>query len=232
MVTTLYLIRHGETEGSEVRRYKGSIDVPMSAKGVEQIKKAADFIGSKVKGQGESDNAPKLTAVYCSPLNRALKSAEIIAEPYGLKPVVIRDLRERHFGIWEGLSFDEIREKYPVEFNAWSDNPLKFSPMDGESTLEVRDRVISALSMVLEKHKNENNPPTPPLAKEGRAGFSGEDIAIVAHGGVNRIILCHAMGILLENIFRIEQDFGAVNIVEFRDEYPIVKLLNGVNRIG
>jgi alpha-ribazole phosphatase len=49
----------------------------------------------------------------------------------------------------------------------------------------------------------------------------------VAHGGVNRIILCHIMGIPLENIFRIEQDYGAVNIIEFWDKYPVVKLLNG-----
>ena len=52
-------------------------------------------------------------------------------------------------------------------------------------------------------------------------------IAVVAHGGVNRIILCHIMGIPLENIFRIEQDFAAVNIIEFWEKYPVVKLLNG-----
>jgi len=198
MVTTLYLIRHGETEGSEVKRYKGSIDVPLSEKGIRQIKRASDFIKDK------------LTAVYCSPLSRALKSAEIISEPHGLKPVVIHGIRERSFGIWEGMSFDEIKEKYPEEFEAWADNPLKYSPIEGESTIEVRDRVIRALDMILNNHNDEH-------------------IAIIAHGGVNRIILCHIMGIPLENIFRIEQDFAAVNIIEFWEKYQVVKLLNGVS---
>ena len=198
MVTTLYLIRHGETEGSEVKRYKGSIDVPLSEKGIRQIKRASDFIKDK------------LTAVYCSPLSRALKSAEIISEPHGLKPVVIHGIRERSFGIWEGMSFDEIKEKYPEEFEAWAGNPLKYSPVEGESTIEVRDRVIRALDMILNNHNDEH-------------------IAIIAHGGVNRIILCHIMGIPLENIFRVEQDFAAVNIIEFWEKYQVVKLLNGVS---
>ncbi len=109
MVTTLYLIRHGETEGSETKRYKGSIDVPLSEKGIEQIKKTSVFISAEAQKRRRGN----VGAVYCSPLSRALKSAEIIAEPHGLKPVVINDLRERNFGIWEGMSFAEIKEKYP-----------------------------------------------------------------------------------------------------------------------
>jgi alpha-ribazole phosphatase/probable phosphoglycerate mutase len=60
------------------------------------------------------------------------------------------------------------------------------------------------------------------------ADHAGENIAVVSHGGVNRIILCHILGIPLENIFRIEQDYAALNIVEFWDQYPVVKLINGI----
>jgi alpha-ribazole phosphatase/probable phosphoglycerate mutase len=204
VVKTLYLIRHGQTEGSEVKKYKGSIDVPLSENGIKQMKQVSQHIFNN-----PLNSFNRLIAVYSSPLNRALKSAEIIAEPHGLRPVVMNDLRERSFGIWEGMSFDEIRERYPEEFKAWACNPLKYNPIGGESTIEVRDRVISALNDVLSNHGN-------------------EQIAIVAHGGVNRIILCHIMGIPLENIFRIEQDFAAVNIIEFHDKYPVVKLINGV----
>ena len=202
MVTTLYLIRHGETEGGEVRRYKGTIDVPLSEKGVSQMEQVSKYIVEK-GGKGGL-----MSAVYCSDLTRAIRSAEIVAEPHSLKPIIISSLRERNFGLWEGMSFDEIMEKYPLEFNAWAGNPLKFSPMEGESTLAMRDRVIQAMSEIMENHNKEN-------------------IAIVAHGGVNRIILCHILGIPLENIFRIEQDYGAVNIIEFWDKYPVVKLVNG-----
>ena len=211
MVTTLYLIRHGETEGGEIRRYKGTIDVPLSEKGLRQMKLVSRYIYQNTvsnQNSGYRTRSTELSAVYCSDLSRAITSAEIIAEPHSLKPIIVSSLRERNFGLWEGMSFDEIREKYPLEFDAWADNPLKFSPLEGESTLAMKDRVIQAMNDIMENHNKEN-------------------IAIVAHGGVNRIILCHILEIPLENIFRIEQDYGALNIIEFWNKYPVVKLLNG-----
>lgn len=225
MVTTLYLIRHGETEGSETKRYKGSIDVPLSENGIRQIEQAAAFVAQQIRSsfysrqlsylrdihanvtddQGETG---EMKAVYTSDLSRAVKSGEIIAAPHRIIPKALPDLRERNFGIWEGMSFSEIRDQYPVEFNAWADNPLKYSPVGGESTLDMSHRVIAALERIISSHDN-------------------QVIAIVAHGGVNRIILCHIMGVPFENIFRIEQDFAAVNVIEYWDKYPVVKLLNG-----
>jgi alpha-ribazole phosphatase len=201
MVTTLYLIRHGATEGQEEKRYKGSIDVPLSEKGTEQIKKASEFICA-VLGRSA------LSAVYTSPLSRAFRSAEILATPFGLQPSVVADLRERHFGIWEGMTLNEISERYPDEFRAWAGNPLEHSPTGGESTLQVRDRLIPAYEEIIARHP-------------------GESIAIAGHGGVNRIVLCHILGIPLEHIFRVEQDNAAVNIVNFYDKYPVVRLMNG-----
>ncbi len=249
MVKKLYLLRHGETEGAQSNRYKGHMDVPLSEKGIRQMERLSKYIvqncsnpplptgqaGSPLFGKGEIGGL--LTAVYTSDLSRAVKSAEIISEPYNIKPIIVRSLRERNFGIWEGMSFDEIKEKYPREFEAWVGNPLKFSPMKGESTLEVRDRAIHALDRILnndgylriqglkepdEQKDNSLNPSNPRTLES----FSAESIAIVAHGGINRIILCHLLGIPLENIFRIEQDFSALNIVEFYDKYPVVKLIN------
>lgn len=224
MVTTLYLVRHGETEGSETKRYKGSIDVPLSEKGILQVEAAAAYVRKRLSDPEHSrhlsylrdihkpdaavSRSNGLTAVYSSGLSRAVKSAEIIGAAYGLIPVIKNDLRERSFGIWEGMSFTEIKERYPAEFEAWAGNPLKYSPMDGESTLQVKERVIVALDGLLAAH-------------------NGETIAIVAHGGVNRIILCHVLGMPLDHIFRIEQDFAAINVIEFWDKYPVVKLING-----
>lgn len=214
MVTTLYLIRHGETEGSETKRYKGSIDVPLSENGIKQMKGTSVFIQNVMQDKKNHAScivhpaSSNLSAIYCSPLSRAVSSAGIIAGPYGLQPVETPELRERSFGIWEGMTFSEIKEKYPEEFEAWADNPLRYSPIKGESTLEVKDRIMPPLTRILEGHK-------------------GDNIAVVAHGGVNRIILCHFLGIPLENIFRIEQDYAAVNIIELWDKYPVVKLLNG-----
>jgi len=241
MVTTLYLIRHGETEGSDTRRYKGSIDVPLSEKGIHQMKESSDFIRGYLESVSSSKylsylkdihttsahstealryegtesasglqgfRTSRLQAVYTSNLSRAVRSAQVIAEPYGLLPVETPDFRERNFGIWEGMAFTEIKEKYPQEFDSWANNPLKYSPVAGESTVKVKDRVLGSLNRILSCHK-------------------GENIAVVAHGGINRIILCHFLGMPLENIFRIEQDYAAVNIIEFWEKYPVLRLLNG-----
>lgn len=110
--------------------------------------------------------------------------------------------------MWEGMTFIEIKDKYPHEFEAWMANPLEYCPAGGESTVNVGKRVAAAIEAIVDRHP-------------------GEAIAAVTHAGVNRIILCRFMGIPLENIFTIEQDCGAVNIIEFTDNYPVVKLMNG-----
>jgi alpha-ribazole phosphatase len=199
MLTKLYLIRHGETEGAETKRYKGHIDVPLSDNGIMQVKAMSGYV---------AQNGGKwIKAVYTSDLGRAVKSAEIIAEPLGLQPVIVEGIKERNFGKWEGMSFDEVADKYPDEFKAWADNPLEFSPMEGESTIKTRDRAVETFNQLVNKHTN-------------------EDIAIVAHGGINRVIICELLGIPLENIFRIEQDFAALNLIEFHDGYPVARLIN------
>lgn len=197
-MTKIYLIRHGETEDADARRYKGHIDVALSERGIEQIKRVADYLSQNTG----------LASVYTSGLSRALKSAEIIAGAFGLTTVINDGLKERSFGEWEGMTFDEIKEKWPDAFKAWAANPLEFSPMGGESTVALKARALKAFIEIV-------------------AANNGKNIAIVAHGGINRILLCELLGIPLENIFRIEQDFAALNVIELWD-YPVVKHINYV----
>jgi alpha-ribazole phosphatase/probable phosphoglycerate mutase len=203
MATTVYLIRHGETVDADSRRYKGHIDVPLSENGIKQLQRLAEYLTQITDYRSQITD---IKAVYSSGLDRSLKSAEIIAKPFGLKPDIIDDLKERSFGAWEGMTFDEIKDKWPDAFNAWAENPLKFSPMEGENTLEVKERAMKAFYNIINKHKD-------------------EEIAIVSHGGITRVVLCEMLGMPLENIFRIEQDFAALNIIEIWD-YPVVKLIN------
>ncbi len=222
MVKTLYLVRHGETGREDKGRYKGSLDVPLSEEGENQIRQSADLIANYIGRSAKEQRVSYLASIhgatldnragnvlYCSTLIRAKRSADIIGEKLGLSAMPIHDLRERSFGQWEGMSFDEIKDAYPKEFNQWAGNPLRYSPPGGESTLDVKKRVIPALRSILKSHASGN-------------------IIIAAHGGVNRIILCHLAGIPLKNIFRIEQAYGCVNIIEFWRRYPVIKALNYV----
>jgi alpha-ribazole phosphatase/probable phosphoglycerate mutase len=216
-MTRVYLIRHGKTIGGDERRYKGRLDVPLSDEGVRQMEKAAGFVRrhagrTSAPPGSQSGRGPGIAVVevvYCSKLLRAIKSAETLSRPLGLVPVSIESLGERDFGRWEGMTFDEIRAAYPGEFEAWAKDPLKFSPVGGESTQAVLERVMPVFTELVQSHKERT-------------------FAVVAHGGVNRVILCGVLGIPLENVFRIEQDFAAVNVIEFYEDYPVVRLLNHV----
>ncbi|MBF0555445.1 MAG: histidine phosphatase family protein [Nitrospirae bacterium] len=185
------------TVNAQERRYKGHIDVPLSDEGIRQAKRLAEFIRNL--------DAP--IRIFCSDLSRAVKTAETIGQPFGITPVPLKGLRERHFGAWEGMTFDEIKAAYPKEFTSWARDPMSFSPVGGESTMDVSLRVLPVFYDLIKDRGDET-------------------IAVVAHGGVNRVILCDILGIPLTHIFRVEQDFICLNIIDFYDGVPVVKLLN------
>jgi alpha-ribazole phosphatase/probable phosphoglycerate mutase len=197
-MTELYLIRHGEIEGEQPRRYNGHKDVDLTDNGRSQIRRLAYHLQDVT-----------FSAIYASDLRRSVESAEILAQNRGVQPISLSALRERNFGLWEGLTFEEVDQRYPETFRSWAKNPLTHSPIGGESTLEARDRIIPALENIILNHPNQT-------------------IAVVAHGGVNRIILCDALAIPLHNIFRIEQDYAALNIIAYIHDYPTVRLMNFV----
>jgi alpha-ribazole phosphatase len=213
MVTKIYLVRHGETEAPHPKRYKGHIDVPLSENGIRQLKELSGYLVKECSAS-PSEGSKALKAVYCSDLERARKSAEIIAQPFGLEPVVLEELRERSFGQWEGMTFDEIKQKWPDAFRDWAADPLRHRPPGGESTMAVRDRAMAGMTRIMEEVQGR--------CKEE----SCANIAVVAHGGINRILLCEWLGMPLENIFRIEQDFGCLNVIEMHDGFPVVKHVN------
>ena len=198
MTTRVYLMRHGEVANGGEKRYNGHIDVDITEKGVEQMHRLARLLADK-----------PLRAVYCSDLVRSVKGAKIVAERHGLVHRPVRALRERSVGAWEGLTAEEIQERYPEEYRAWRTDLLHYRPPQGECLQDVRTRVLPEYRMIVDGHP-------------------GEEIALLLHGGVNRVILADVLGVDPINLFRIDQAFGALNIVEhFEDGLAVVKLLNG-----
>ncbi len=196
--TRLYLVRHGQVVNHHEFRYNGHFDVDITDVGVEQMNRLADFLATE-----------PIEAVYSSDLTRAARGAEMIAAPLGLKPVKVRALRELHLGRWEGLTREEAAAKFPEEADFRFRDLANDKVKEGESLVELRERVLPAIEEITAAHR-------------------GKSICIVAHGGVNRVILSDAMGLPIENFFRIEQDYGCLNLIDcFADGVKVVKLLNG-----
>ncbi|HEY3346144.1 MAG TPA: histidine phosphatase family protein [Nitrospirota bacterium] len=196
--TRLYLCRHGEVAGDGRKRYNGHIDIDISDNGVQQMEMLRDQLIET-----------KISAAYSSDLIRSKKGAEIIGGPHGAPRVSLAEFRERGVGAWEGKSWDEIQAEFPGEWSAWLSDIVHFLPPGGESLMGVAGRVMPALGKVIEENR-------------------GGEILLVGHGGVNRVILADAMKLDLHYIFRIDQDFGCLNIIDYyEDGVSVVKLLNG-----
>ncbi len=150
----------------------------------------------------------KIAAVYASDLSRSIQSAEILGYAIGRKPIAAPLLREKCFGQWEGLTQAEVQRHYPAEWTEWITNPANAKSTGGESCRELAIRVMPVIDEIVKQHR-------------------GERVAIVAHGGVNRIILCQTLGLDLRYMERIAQKHAALNIIEFLENDVIIRLLNG-----
>lgn len=196
--TRLYLVRHGQVEGFEQRRYNGQGDVPLTALGWEQYRS----LQCRLKER-------PLAAVYSSDLNRCLGGARLLCQPHGLEPVALPALRELHTGLWQGIPWQELQRRFPRQWQERLKDIVHYRVPDGESLLDLSLRVLPALKSLLAAHPR------------------GE-ILVVGHGAVNRVILLDALGASLQSAFRIEQAYGCLNIIDYlEDGTSTVQLLNG-----
>ncbi len=196
--TRIFLFRHGQVEGHEEKRYNGQVNVQLTSLGREQSSRIRDYLAGR-----------SLAAVYSSDLDRSHYCALMIAEAHNLDVVTDASLRELHIGDWEGRTWAELREAYPDDWQARLRDLVNFQVPGGESLQDAANRIRPSLGRIIKKH-------------------AGGTIALVAHGGVNRIILLDAIGAPLQQAFSIEQNFGCVNIIDyFAGGNSLVTLLNG-----
>lgn len=190
-----YLIRHGEITQYRPRRFVGQLDLPLTDLGREQIRAVARHLD----GRG-------VARLVCSPLARCVESAAIIGRVLGLGAGHAPGLREISLGEWEGLTVDEVRERFPGSHEARGRDLVGFRPPGGESFADVQGRAWAAFETAL----------TDAIG----------DVAIVAHGGVNRALLCRILGMPLENLFRLGQDYACVNELHAGSESFCVTSMN------
>ncbi|MDK9706213.1 MAG: histidine phosphatase family protein [Desulforhopalus sp.] len=137
--------------------------------------------------------AQAIDRVACSPLSRCRETARIIGQRLGVVPQIFPDLREIALGAWEGLSVAEVKVRFPGCYEARGTNLAGFRPMGGESFVDLHRRVWPVFESI---------------------ALGGEErMAIIAHAGVNRVILCRILRIAFKNLLGLDQDYGCLNTI-------------------
>lgn len=180
-IRRLYLVRHGRTIWNEEGRFQGQTDIPLSPEGREQARLLARRL----------QRLP-FREVFASDLSRARETGEIIASTLGIPLHLRREWREMDYGLWAGLSFEEIQEKFPRETEAYLEDWVHVAPPGGESFRQLTERVRGALQEVL--------------------GRPAEHLLVVAHGGTIRAAVCLLLG--LDPLFRRLFTLGNAALVE------------------
>lgn len=189
-------MRHGSVVGAETRRFIGHLDVPLSPLGEDQVAALAARLRTVA-----------FDAIYCSDLQRTRRTAEILAAPHRLAPISDPALREFAMGRWDGLTADEIRALDRAAFDAWMGDVGRFQFPDGESLPDLEARAWPAFEAIVTRH-------------------AGGTVAIVAHGGSNRMILCRALGLGPERLLALGQDYAALSVLAGGGSGWTLRLLN------
>jgi alpha-ribazole phosphatase len=177
-------------------RCYGKLDVGLSGAGRVQMERTAACL-----------QAEHLDAIYASPRVRTVESARILASSHACGVQEDGGLCEIDFGDFEGLNYDEIAARYPGLYRQWMESPTDVEFPHGESFAAMRLRVLRAFEAI-------------------RKSNEGRTAAIVTHGGVIRILLAWALEMPDRNLFRLAQDYAAMNLLAWVDDVPILQSMN------
>lgn len=166
--TRICLVRHGETEWNAERRIQGQIDIGLNTIGLRQAEAAGRWLRNK-----------DIDALYSSDLKRAWLTAQAIGRAVGLVPVAEPALRERRYGVFEGLTYEEARQKFPEGYAAFEGRNAAYDFENGESLVVMFERVTGRLQKIVADHP-------------------GQNVVVVVHGGVLDIVNRFVRGNSLE----------------------------------
>jgi ribonuclease H / adenosylcobalamin/alpha-ribazole phosphatase len=189
--TVTLLLRHGQTPMSVQKRYAGRSDVPLTDVGVQQAAAAAKRLASAGIG-----------VIVTSPLLRAVQTAQEVAAVTGAAVVTDDGFRETDFGAWEGLTFAEVRDRWPSEVTTWLADP-EVAPPGGESFTDVSARVTAALRRVLTDRQ-------------------GQRVLIVSHVTPIKTLVAVALLAPSAALFRMHLDVAALSEIDWYADGPAV----------
>ena len=198
----IYLIRHGQTEYNDKSIFRGQLDIPLNSYGISQ----AESIGKALE-------AVDFDAIYTSPLIRAKKTAEIISKYQSKKKNINieNDFTDLNYGAWQAKSHEEVKNNYSQLYYEWGTRPYNIQIPGGESLYEAQKRSFNGLKKIIN-----NN--------------SGKIICIVSHRVINKLLISKILGIPKTGFWKIRQDTGCINIIEYKDKkFTIIKLNYNAN---
>ena len=193
------LVRHGDI-AADMSRYWGHTDVPLSVAGLRQAERLRRRLARE-----------EIDAVYSSDLQRALHTATIIARRHDLSVVPCPELREISFGQCEGLTFDEMRERYPKTESMWAADDPEMSFPVGESLRTLAERVETFV--------------------ERLRCHSANTALVVAHGGPLRVLICCLTGLGPSACQQVHIERASLSIIEINDHHATLQLLNDVSHL-
>ncbi|MDZ8259638.1 histidine phosphatase family protein [Nostoc sp. ChiQUE01b] len=205
----LLLVRHGETDWNRQTRFQGQIDVPLNDNGRQQSQKASEFLQEVA-----IDNACSSTML------RPKETAEIILKQHPNVKLELQDgLREISHGLWEGKLETEIEQEFPGELQRWRLIPTQVQMPEGENLQQVWERSVAAWQSILQTASNNQF----------------KTVLVVAHDATNKTLLCHILGLSLENFWSFRQGNGAVSVIDYPagiDGLPVLQAMNITYHFG
>lgn len=186
--TRLCLVRHGETAWNAEGRVQGHLDIPLNETGHAQARAVSAVLGREA-----------FAAIYSSDLARVTQTAEPTAKALGLAPVLDSRLRERHYGMFETLTYVEVKEKHPEEYARFRDKDLDYDFRTGESLRAFNQRSLASVGEIAAKH-------------------AGESVLVFTHGGVLEMVYRFARRTGLQSARDFEIPNAAINRVSIAGE--------------
>ncbi|HOS68548.1 MAG TPA: histidine phosphatase family protein [Bacillota bacterium] len=203
-MTRLYLVRHGETEWNKNGKVQGRTDTELSPEGVMQ----AELLARRLAGED-------INVIYSSSLRRALKTAEIIAEYKQCEIIKSDKYHEICFGPWEGMTINEIKEKYSEHYRAYREDPVNFKLPGAETLIDLTERTYGAVMDIVSRH-------------------TGSNILLVSHGTAIKAVIIRILGLDIIDFKRFMIDNASVSILEFPEddtEKPVLICLNDTSHL-
>jgi len=202
-MTKIILTRHGHVEGITPERFRGRLDLPLTALGQRQIAATSHRINATWK----------IAAIYTSPMSRCVITGEAIAQPSGLTVNPLAGLNDIDYGAWQGLTHDEAKARWPAEFATWFRAPHLGQPPGGETLQDVLARAASTLPTVTRDHPD-------------------DAVVLVGHDSVNRVILLHVLELPLSRYWLFKQEPCTINELDFVDGAFSVRTINEIYHLS